>query len=271
MPSTNLGQVRDKITAIDWTSNSASQAQGSAGTVDTYTVKTECSPSGAGTFTVSNGTNGTPGTNGINGTNGADAASLVGSGSLSIISGTNLKTFINGIGYMNLVSLWCRKTSETSPQTWYECSIDASFLNNGNPLNGQDINLMTVSYINSSGSVVNILETPTNQFGDYQFCCTYYATGDVVPQGYDLGTKNTLNQILGEALNLYLSGTFANVVAKFPYCFGKILNRNITIFPCTATNTTSVFLYLDNGKFGCATTPDAGTTWNKQEATMVNV
>lgn len=47
MATVNLGQVRDKITAITKT--------GTSGNVDTYTVYTECSPGGAGTFQVTNG------------------------------------------------------------------------------------------------------------------------------------------------------------------------------------------------------------------------
>lgn len=53
MATTNLGQVRDKITSIEKTSGT-----GAAGTTDTYTIKTECSPNGAGTFTVYNGADG---------------------------------------------------------------------------------------------------------------------------------------------------------------------------------------------------------------------
>ena len=47
MATVNLGQVRDKITAITKT--------GSIGNVDIYTVYTECSPAGVGTFQVTNG------------------------------------------------------------------------------------------------------------------------------------------------------------------------------------------------------------------------
>lgn len=56
MATTNLGQVRDKITSIEKTSGT-----GAAGTTDTYTIKTECSPNGAGTFTVYNGADGKDG------------------------------------------------------------------------------------------------------------------------------------------------------------------------------------------------------------------
>lgn len=56
MATVNLGQVRDKITSISRTSGT-----GAAGTTDTYTVYTECSPGGAGTFTVYNGANGVDG------------------------------------------------------------------------------------------------------------------------------------------------------------------------------------------------------------------
>lgn len=50
MATINLGQVRDKITSITRTNGS-----GAPGTDDTYTIKTECSPNGAGTFSVHNG------------------------------------------------------------------------------------------------------------------------------------------------------------------------------------------------------------------------
>lgn len=53
MASINLGQVRDKITSVSRTSGT-----GQPGQTDTYTIYTECSPSGAGTFNVYNGTNG---------------------------------------------------------------------------------------------------------------------------------------------------------------------------------------------------------------------
>lgn len=53
MAVTNLGQVRDKITSIARTSGT-----GAPGTDDTYTIYTECSPAGAGTFTVHNGADG---------------------------------------------------------------------------------------------------------------------------------------------------------------------------------------------------------------------
>lgn len=70
MATINLGKVRDKITSIEWTSNSDGMSQGTAGTDDTYTVYTEQSPGGAGTFTVHNG---------------ADASILLVSGSYSSI------------------------------------------------------------------------------------------------------------------------------------------------------------------------------------------
>ena len=55
MSQSNLGQVRDKITSIVRT-----QGTGQAGQTDTYTIYTECSPSGAGTFQVTNGADGSP-------------------------------------------------------------------------------------------------------------------------------------------------------------------------------------------------------------------
>lgn len=51
-----LGQVRDKITSISRT--------GQSGLVDTYTIYTECSPTGAGTFQVTNGKDGQDGQDG---------------------------------------------------------------------------------------------------------------------------------------------------------------------------------------------------------------
>lgn len=67
MGSVNLGQVRDKITSIRRTSGN-----GEAGTTDTYTVYTECSPGGAGTFDVYNGANGASGADGADGADGRD-------------------------------------------------------------------------------------------------------------------------------------------------------------------------------------------------------
>ena len=268
MPTTNLGQVRDKITAIEWTSNSAGQPQGTAGTVDTYTIKTECSPAGAGTFSIVNGNDGNNGSHGSNGTNGTDATSLVGSGSLSIISGANLKSFIDGVGYNNVFSVWCKKTNENN---WFKCKLDASFANNGNPLSGYSINVLSASYVDAYGSIINIVETPTSNFGDYDFCCTYYGPSNTMPIGYNLGQKYTLDSILSEALSVYNGGTFANIVKLYPFCFGKILNRNITIFPVTAFGSVAQLLYFDNGKFGFASTSDTGSTWTKQEAAMASV
>ena len=50
MATVNLGQVRDKITAITKTGSTGGTAP-----VDIYTVYTECSPQGVGTFQVKNG------------------------------------------------------------------------------------------------------------------------------------------------------------------------------------------------------------------------
>ena len=242
MPSTNLGQVRDKITSIEWVSNSASQPQGTAGTVDTYVVKTECSPNGAGNFTVSNGQNGT------NGINGADGLSI--KSSIEITGQSTLLTWLNAnTSVSHIVSIFGRASGASS----YEI-LQPAFTLSGQP--NTDPTISAISLFKTSGT-----ELTASEYSSYSFTVVYYGTGDEIPQGYDLGQKYTLDALFADALTLYRSGTFADIVKKFPFCFGRKVNVNVTIFPWSVTNTASAFFYLDDGVFGYVTTPDAGTTW----------
>lgn len=156
MATVNLGQVRDKITSID--------SQSVSGNTTTYVVKTECSPNGAGTFSVTNGTNGSNGANGKNGV-------LVQVTELS--SGANLVTSINNVGVKNVISIIGRQQGQSNP-TYRQCTWSGKL--SDNPNNSPTIS--DVAVYDESGQSIDL--------STYSFAIVYSTNPEVANESQDL-------------------------------------------------------------------------------------
>ena len=135
---------------VSVTSIARTSGDGSAGTVDTYTIT--YSDGNTSTFTVTNGANGQNGQNGSNGANGAD--------------GTNGNTILVGIGAPSNATLGVDGDSYIDTDSWnYYLKVSGNWALQGsikgndgqdgtNGTNGQDgVSITGISYTSSSGLV----------------------------------------------------------------------------------------------------------------------